>query len=161
MGIRVTGAIQLHGLSQTKTELNACEQQAAAADAAAATETPADAMRGARLVHALLSQMVPLASGRVSEADAISRVTAAAAAPAKRKAVVVGIDYTAASDASVKLTGAIKDAHTVQVRADVSIPSRREVKLLGAQRSVIRLCAVHGVAMDVHAQRAQSIALPS
>jgi len=73
-------------------------------------------------VHSLLSQMVPLAGGRVSEADAISRVTAAAAAPARRKAVVVGIDYTAAADASVRLTGAVKDAHIVQVRADVFHP---------------------------------------
>jgi hypothetical protein len=89
------------------------EAAAEAAESEAPTSS-AEAMRGARLVHALLRQMVPLAEGRATEAAALAAVAAAAAAPAGRKALLVGVNYEGATHAEVKLTGAVKDAHTMQ-----------------------------------------------
>jgi hypothetical protein len=78
------------------------EAAAEAAESEAPTSS-AEAMRGARLVHALLRQMVPLAEGRATEAAAL----------AGRKALLVGVNYEGATDAEVKLTGAVNDAHTL------------------------------------------------
>jgi hypothetical protein len=78
------------------------EVRAEAAESEAPTSS-AEAMRGARLVHALLRQMVPLAEGRATEAAAL----------AGRKALLVGVNYEGATDAEVKLTGAVNDAHTL------------------------------------------------